>query len=368
MRGITILTNGPGELWGWVRPLSAELGRRGHSVTVRLLPCPYATGEEGRMAATLGVSRVIGPLSSGRTAVSVLSRDRETGLVFQLGGDLLWGRMLAAANAVPLLCYSYGRKRGLHRCNGVFTAFPSMAVGMEGAVPVGDLVADSLKMSVQTSLSVIPEERKGPRVVFFPGSRESIRRFARPFLRKMVLLLRKEYPDLVGNVLLSPFAPAGEDENWRSEGFLPVRGSPADVLRGADFAVTQPGTNTLELMHLAVPFLAVVPFSALRKAPLSGLAGMLARTPILGPALRERVLRGKGLRAGFLSWPNRIAGRPVVDELFGDVSPEDAARTVAGRLGDRKYLEGTRAALAALSSSVPGGAACALADAAERMM
>jgi hypothetical protein len=46
-----------------------------------------------------------------------------------------------------------------------------------------------------------------------------------------------------------------------------VRGGSKESLRGVDFAVTQPGTNTLELMHCSVPFLApfrFLPFAIFR--------------------------------------------------------------------------------------------------------
>ena len=66
MRKLTLLTNGPGELWGWVRPLLRELGKRGISATIALLPCQFACGEEERIAEALGARRVLPPPSSLR--------------------------------------------------------------------------------------------------------------------------------------------------------------------------------------------------------------------------------------------------------------------------------------------------------------
>ncbi len=44
-RKIVLLTNGPGELWGWVRPFAAELLRRCWDVSLRILPCQFASGK-----------------------------------------------------------------------------------------------------------------------------------------------------------------------------------------------------------------------------------------------------------------------------------------------------------------------------------
>jgi lipid-A-disaccharide synthase len=147
-----------------------------------------------------------------------------------------------------------------------------------------------------------------------------------------------------------------------------VRGGSKESLRGVDFAVTQPGTNTLELMHCSVPFLVAVPFSSLRHIPLPGIAGALAKIPLFGPALREAALKSKGRRTGFLAWPNRLAGREVIDEMIGEISAGDVAGRVEKRLLDEEYLARTKKSLAALSSSAPRNAAAFMADHIERML
>ena len=63
---ITILTNGPGELWGWVRPVATELRKRGHSVSLWILPCQFASGHERRAASLLGVDKLEGPASASK--------------------------------------------------------------------------------------------------------------------------------------------------------------------------------------------------------------------------------------------------------------------------------------------------------------
>ena len=385
-RKVVLLTNGPGELWGWVRPFAAELLRRCWDVSLRILPCQFASGEERRIALALGIPDVSGPESPLRTALSL----RKIGIgangtppdaVVQLGGDLLWGRMLAASARAPLFCYSYGRKNGIERCAALFTAYREMA---ESIVSSGEgkalqrtgriFVAGDLAADLPDAFVNAPDGEEGaaggrPGVAFFPGSRENIRTFAVPLIRETADALRESFPSLDARIILSPFASAREEEAFRRSGDLtPVRGGSKESLRGIDFAVTQPGTNTLELMHCSVPFLVAVPFSSLRHIPLPGIAGALANIPLIGPSLREAALKAKGRHVGFLAWPNRLAGREVVDEMIGEVSALDVARRVEKRLLDDEYLARTRKSLAALSSSAPRNPAVFMADQVERML
>ena len=89
--------------------------------------------------------------------------------------------------------------------------------------------------------------------------------------------------------------------------------------------------------------------------------------PLVGESLRNSLLRAKGRKAGFLAWPNRLAGRELVDEMIGEFSPEEAAARTASRLRDRPWLAGTRKTLTALSRFAPPGAARRLSDEIERM-
>lgn len=365
MKSVLLLSNGPGELWGWARPLAKELKSRGMKTVISLLPCQFASGEEVGVAENIGVDEVMGPVSLLKTVRNMISAGKRTDAVLQLGGDLLWGRLAAKMGGVPLLCYSYGRKNGLNRCDRVFTAFSAMTEGMAGASVAGDLVKDSLEMEGEAFLSA--EVKKKLTIAFFPGSRTRIRTFALPFLIGLVEALGKEFPSFEPRVVLSPFVPSDEKHVWRSAGFIPVSGGGRAVLLGVDFAVTQPGTNTLELMHCRVPFIVLVPFASLRKAPLPGVPGLIAALPGVGPRFREWALKKKGGSAGFLAWPNRLARKAVVDEMFGDFTPEDAAVRIASWLRDQRRLEDTRSALASLSLLSPAGAARRMVDEMERM-
>ncbi len=361
MRPVLILANGPGELWDWARPMINELGRRGRKVSLLLLPCQFASGEERRVAESLPLDELRGPSSLAVTLADALSMGRKAGAVLQLGGDLLWGRVAAWAGRSPLLCYAYGKKKGMARCDRVFTAFPSMAEAMgPGVEAVGDLVRDSIE---NESSGAAGSDKKS--VLFFPGSRAALREFALPFLREMLPPLKEGAPNWEFKIAMSPFSPEDEGEKWRRAGFIPV---PAGQSPGkVSFAVTQPGTNTLELMHRGTPFCVLIPFASIRKIPLSGLAGMVASLPLAGPALKEFYLRRKGAHTGLLAWPNRIAGQMIAPEMVGDFTPAEAAGFVLDWLRDEPRKKTLESALERTAALAPRGGAAKIADEIERM-
>lgn len=337
MKRATLLVNGPGELWGWARPLGRELVRRNWDVTLQLLPCPFASGREASAASSLGF-RKVEPPQPPLSMVRSLGREG-TDAVIQLGGDLFWGRFCASRTGAPLGCYSYGFKQGMGHCSRVWTAYPFMANSLEakGVSPVltGDLVRDGLAMDRGNS----PWTRdSGPRLAIFPGSRPAIREKARDYLSSLVKALRCKIPTLEWISLLSPFSDEEELSRWSREGLNPTRQGAGTVLPGATLALTQPGTNTLELMHCRTPGVVAVPFHFIRQVPLSGIKGMVASLPLIGGPLKEAYLKRLSRKAGFLSWPNRMAGTEILWETIGELPPGEASEFLCRCLGDESEL------------------------------
>ncbi len=359
---VLLLVNGPGELWGWGRPLAAALRRQGMEVRLRLLPCQFAGGEEGLLLARLPEVRGEGP--EGLLPFLLRGGSSPPAAVVQLGGDLWSGRVVAGRWHVPLICYTYGFKKGLASCDLVATAYGTMAEGFRGVrcEVVGDLVADALTMDQGPSPwpSETLRRQEICRLALFPGSRPAIRQEALRFLRRLVEMLRREGPEVFPVAVLSPAVGDGEAEQWREGGMVPCRSGAGTVLPGADLAVTQPGTNTLELLHCATPGLVVVPDAFLDKIPLGGVAGLAVRLPVLGPALRRRALaRWQGK---FLAWPNRLAGREILRELVGAVTPESLARQVGelwARAEERASMTKSLQALSGDSATRGGSGAAA---------
>ncbi|GHS94479.1 hypothetical protein AGMMS50276_07210 [Synergistales bacterium] len=349
---VSILSNGPGELWDWARPVIAELRRREHSVSLWLLPCQFASGHERRVASEFGVDKLDGPDSASATWRAM--KWEKTDCVAQLGGDLMFGRHLAKITHAPLFCYAYGYKKGMKHVR-VFTATNSMASDISaragymargyGIRAIGDLTKDSLSMEYGT----FAWEGKN-RLLLLPGSRFAIRNAALPWMSEIVRYLRRLVPSLQVKSLFSPFVPESEFAVWRDAGLSPVRLSAGSVMKCADYALTQPGTNTLEMMHCGLPALVAAPYDFLKVIPVSGVAGILSGVPFLGSYLKTRSLR-RGLKrnGGFMSWPNRLAGESVMDEIMGNITPEDIAKEIAKSIQNSEKLKTAREKLLSIS-------------------
>lgn len=355
MKRIAILANGPGEFWGWGRPVVREMAKAGHPVDFYLLPCQFASGAEAKIAAFLGADRVVPPDAFWKS----LAARAECGpdAVLQLGGDLLYGRAMAARYGIPLFSYSYGPKKGLEACRGIFTAFESMAGGMslrggEPVLAIGDLVADALLLDEGKS----PWGKDGLRVALFPGSRPAIRKRALPFMTEFLDVAAKLLPEAQWCALLFPFCEPGEAALWERAGFVPALSGTGVVLAEADIALTQPGTNTLELLHAGVPAVVALPDEFLAEVPSPTFLAPLFALPGLGPALKRRAFHRYLEKREFLSWPNRLSKRAVFPEITGKISPESLARSFAAYASNGEWLEESRKALEKIDKGLANAA------------
>jgi lipid-A-disaccharide synthase len=349
---IGVMCNAPGELWGWARPVVHEFKKRGHEVILWLLNCPYASGRERDVALRFGC-HVIGPLNPF-FAFNKLSKEK-VDCVIQLGGDIFWGKLLAKNS--PLLCYTYGHKKGLKACQAVFTAYEKMRDEIGYVHVIGDLVKDALKLDLNEESEEIGvwSNYSGNRVVFLPGSRENIRLKSLFYIQEIVRILSKEWEGFKPVVLFPPFAMDSELALWNESKLNPLQLGAGIVMPKADYVVTQPGTNTLEIMHCGTAGLVVAPLSFLREIPISGIGGLITKIPFLGLKLKEFVLRRKLSRyKGYVSWPNRLMNANILDELVGEVPPYDAAQRILEAFSDKNRLISTKNRLLDLSTHMGG--------------
>ena len=260
-----------------------------------------------------------------------------------------------ASKKSPLLCYTYGPKKGLKSCQAVFTAYEKMAGEIGNAHVIGDLVKDALKMDLNQETEEIGvwSNYNGNRIVFLPGSRENIRRKSLLFIQETVSLLTKEWGNFKPVVLFPPFAQDSELALWNECGLNPIQSGAGFVMPKADYIVTQPGTNTLEIMHCGATGLVVAPLSFLREIPISGIGGLITKIPLLGLKLKEFVLRRKLNRLnGYVSWPNRLFNMSILDELVGEITSYDAAQKIIEVFSDKKKLLLKRDELLKLSALI----------------
>ena len=342
MRRYLILANGPGEVWGWARPLLREILRRGDLPELCLLPCQYASGREKEaVEACLGVK--VYPLSRGKLLLE--PRKGQYAGIIQLGGDLFFGRYFARRYQCPLAVYTYGWKKGLRSCSLVATAFEVMQLRLQErgcpAFVTGDLVASALLEDPHNFTWHAPE---GRRLVFFPGSRRAIR--------------ESGYSLCPGfSPLPDGTASGGGDHRTtltlqRSRGApsLEKRGIPCGFSRyrgssgGGRYCSHPAGNEYAGVAAYGHSGIVAVPDRFLSLIPLPGILGGLASIPLLGPRIR-----GLGIHylrsslKDYLAWPNRIGGREILPERVGPCLAEDIAGEGGGTSGDSGTPEGDAA-------------------------
>ena len=358
---ITILTNGPGELWGWVRPVVMELRKRGHSVSLWILPCQFSSGHEREAASLLGVDKLEGPASASRIWQDIIHE--KTDRIIQLGGDTLFGIRMSKHSKAPLTIYSYGPRKNIKGAK-ILTAYEAQARNLSHVEAIGDLVKDSLKMDITPSALASwnwPKIEGSPRILFLPGSRISIRIAALKWLREVHKHLKEKIPNVRVRTLFSQFMPKSELSYWEKAGLNPFIIGAGVAMKEADFTLTQPGTNNFEMMHCGLPGLVTAPEEFLRFVPVSGVLGILANLPLIGLKLRKiGAMKAINRWGGFISLPNRTAQRNILPELYGDVSPEDVAEEIRVWVNNKEALNETSRELLRMSGK--SGAASRLCD------
>ena len=358
---VTILTNGPGELWGWVRPVAYELRKRGDSISLWILPCQFSSGHEREAASLLGVDKLEGPASVSRILQDM--QHENTDRIIQLGGDVLFGQRMAKITNAPLTIYSYRASKNIKNAK-ILVAYPSQANNIPDVIPIGDLVKDAADLDITPSAIVQwnwPQLDDSPRILFLPGSRPMIRKAVFDWLCEVHEKLKIKIPNVRVRTLFSQFMPESELHEWKNAGLDPIKAGAGIAMRNADYAFTQPGTNNFELMHCGLPALVVAPEKFLKFVPVNGALGMLANLPLIGIKLRRiGALKIINRWNGFISLPNRTAQKNIMSELYGDVTPENCVEKIYEDINNPEKLKSEREEL--LKMSGEAGAASRLCD------
>jgi hypothetical protein len=414
---IVLVSNGPGELSTWVRPLAERLHRNlplrplqqaaRCQLDLVLVPCPNGTGQEHRAAAGWDLFERIVP---ARSFWGLLLRPRRhgpwprRGVVVFLGGDQFWTVLLSARLGYRHLTYAEWVARWPRFNDRIAALGPRVTRQLaprwrSRVAEVGDLMLDPGEGAA--ARQPLPS---GEWVALLPGSKRAKLLVGVPFLLDTADRLAALRP---GCRFLLPLAPTvtiqellaytgqanplaahyGAGEPALLEGadgpYLrtasgtvirlvqqhPARG----VLCQCALALTTVGANTAELAALGVPMLVLVPTQHLLVMQAwDGLAGLLGRLPLLrrlfGVALTLWRLRHRG----FLSSPNIAAGRAVVPERVGPITPAAIAAETADWLAAPERLACMRSDLISLRGGATAegavGAVAALAALVEELL
>ena len=373
---ILILSNGPGELTTWVRPvvkaLRQQLGEDRQQVRISLVlsPCPNASGKEAAIAQTYpeidrvqSADRFFPFLLWGQTADSW--DWREQGVTFFLGGDQVFTVIIGNRLGYRTVVYGEWETRW-HQWIDRFGVMKPELVERAPAkyahkfTVVGDLMADLERDDSAQCLSSAGEEMIG----ILPGSKGAKlsqglplglaiayhihgdrpqTRFVIPVAPTLNLSTLAKFADPAQNPLIEQFGNFSADliQNQgqpflqiKKDGQLtPVRvelytPSPAHHLLGqCQLCFTTVGANTAELGALAVPMIVLLPTQQLdAMRSWDGIPGLLANLPGVG-TLFARLINGWFLRkTRLLAWPNIWAGEAIVPELVGHLVPQELAK------------------------------------------
>ncbi|MBN3886384.1 MAG: lipid-A-disaccharide synthase [Nostoc sp.] len=401
---ILILSNGPGEVTTWVRPvvkaLRQKLGddRSLVRISIVLSPCSNASGKEAAIALSYPeVDRVQSAehfwqfLLWGKTFDNWDWRSR--GVVVFLGGDQIFPVVIGKKLGYRTVVYAEWEARW----HNWIDRFGVMKPKVAALVPqkyahkftvVGDLMVEAAgetgeSLDSNSSLSITPS-LKTELIGMLPGSKAAKlaqgvpltlgiaeyvyakrpqTRFVIPVAPTLDLQTLASFADLEKNSIAKIFGFGGASliipEDAKSKALLKTatgltvelwQENPAyHLLSQCCICLTTVGANTAELGALGVPMIVLLPTQQLdAMRSWDGLPGLLANLPGLGMPFAKvinwsflRFVRHKGL----LAWPNIWAQEEIVPEIMGKVQPQEVGKMVLDFLTNPEKLDDMRAKL-----------------------
>ena len=365
---IFITANSPGEISGWVVPVIRELRAKVCQcrITMIILPCQYASGEEMALASSSGADRYL-PLRRIKELKQESGGIARKRLLLHLGGDVAFSVYLSKMIKCPLWVYA-SRPRWKFFVGRYFVPddksaerFKNGGVSERKYRIVGNLALDSvvLNETEEETREFLGLSSDAPVMSCLTGSRpieytESMALFVR-----VSQIVAARFPDLR---VIFPLAPTVREEliqktladsgmSWRGENkireidiapgrtALVVRNMTLEALNCAKLAVAVPGTNNLQAAALFVPFIMVLPLDRADEFPVDGIMGIIPRTLPGFRRLKRAYIKRMNEKTSVLSLPNKIAGRMIAPEIRGFFSPSVVARMAIGLLESPEKLK-----------------------------
>jgi len=394
---ILILSNGPGELTTWVRPvvkaLRQQLGddRKQIRISLVLSPCPNASGQEVAIAQRYSeIDRIQAAkhffpfLLGGKTAENWDWRDR--GVVVFLGGDQFFPVVIGKRLGYRTVIYGEWDTRW-HRW---IDRFGVMKPELIDRAPrqyaskfsvVGDLMANTATGENAPSpevelIGLLPGSKAAklaqgvPLALAIAHHLHSARpqtQFVIPVAPTLELKTLAQFANPQQNPVIQQFGNfSAELITSQGQAFLKTSGglqiklytdSPAyDLLAQCRLCLTTVGANTAELGSLAVPMIVLLPTQQLdAMRAWDGLPGLLANLPGVGSVFAKLINWLFLRKSRLLAWPNIWAGAEIVPELVGKLQPQQVADLALDLLTHPEKLEQMRDRLRQ-SRGAPGAA------------
>jgi len=394
MIDILILSNGPGEVATWVRPVVRslrELGVPNMRISVVLSPCPNATGKEAAIVqAYLGVDRVQASahfwqfLLWGKTVDNWDWSDR--GVVLFLGGDQFFTVAIAKRLGYHTVVYAEWAARWHNLVDRFAIMKPEILNRVSPKYAHKFTVVGDLMAEVQADAGS-GEEWSHELIGVLPGSKvaklaqgvpltlaiaEHVHaarpetKFVIPVAPTLDLQTLARFADPAQNPVAQHFGFKGAELILSESPILKTTTglcvdlwaqAPAyDLLSRCSLCLTTVGANTAELGALSVPMIVLLPTQQLdAMRAWGGIPGILANMPLLGSSMAKAINWIVIQRAGLLAWPNIWAQEMVVPELVGLLQPSVVAEMVLDFLAHPEKLAAMRTKLRGIRGN-PGAA------------
>lgn len=340
-------------------------------LTLMLTPSQFATGREAAVVRRWDIfDRVFDVSRSVRTALRLSRIDHEPhASVIHLGGDPWFSARIAASGGLQACAVA---ETGLiaRRHNAFARIFAvssqvgdllrARGVPSQKIVVSGDPRADAVGAERSSGLNGM--ESRSPTIGLLPGSRDGLFEHLVPYFAALAEQVVKIRPGAAFRMVISEFlsprlvqnAQAQVRRGWPDLNLTWVTGGGLAALAESDLVITIPGTNTLELAMLGVPFAVLVDLTLAEYVPLEGLLEWISRIPVLGRRLRRTIVRKALTRVRYVALPNMLTGTDLVPEWIGTWDPRDLAQRVTALLDDRERRSEMRNAFHSLAARHQG--------------
>ena len=383
---VVIVSNGPGELATWVKPvLDYLINQRSKSINgnvlnykliLALVPCPNATGKEFIVANDWQILDLIIPANYFLKLLfkpSSFGKWPRNGVVVFLGGDQFWNILLAKRLGYQSITYAEWIARwprwNLH--------IAAMNEEVRNKLPkkfkkkcqvIGDLMAD-----IKNNSSPINEINNKKWIAILPGSKKAKLSIGVPFFLEVADRI-KECEENIN--LLIPIAPTTDLKDFlyfqsdknpitkyysshiksiqkvensifdyvletykNTKIFILNQNSNHNILSQCKLALTTIGANTAELAALNLPMIVVLPTQHLNAMKAwDGIFGIIGKIPLLN-RLQTFIIKKWYLKNNkFFAWPNIKANKKIIPERVGIISPKDISDEAIYLINEKNIL------------------------------
>ncbi|MBS3812025.1 MAG: hypothetical protein KGY44_09290 [Halanaerobiales bacterium] len=328
------------------------------NIYIFIPPCVFSSGKEAKVL--LGLKGVEAVYNSKDYLKFILFNIKPSnfkaakkGFVLFLGGDLMHAVFLAKRLNYPVYSYTerdYGFIKSIKKFY-VSDQKIYQRLLKKGADPaklkvVGNLIIDSVQPGLNGKQAKAKLNKKDDQIIInlMPGSRPREFEYILPLflntateikqkkskyrfvLTKAPFINEKEIKRSLRDKRINSDTVYNKEENRLSIDDFVIEiyeEDPYSIMREADFALTIPGTNNLELAVLETPMLVILPLNKPELIPLPGLIGLLGEIPLLGKFLKRVIIPKMSRNRKYISLINLLQEKEIVPEMRGLINNQD---------------------------------------------